>query len=138
MERPSIQSIVGKHRPVKPWHCESYTDIYGTYLVDELNEACVNLILTRDNQSIPWVNGLDALVANMIGGIPVMLSILIDTRDFIDIPPEIRDRINRLLTKMNTIPGMPEVRTKKKRKYVKSNHREKPLLLGELTDETEV
>lgn len=129
--------MIGTHRPAKPWTVESYTDVYGTFNVDELYKACEDLLIIQDEKSVAWINGLDLLVGAMISNIPVMLSLLIEIKDTKDIAPITKLRITRLLNRIDNIPSMPVYdQSKKKKKNGKSNARKKPILLGKLSKET--
>ena len=131
-ERPTIRSVVGTKRPVKPWHTESQTDTYGVYYVDDVNEACVETLLKRDKDSVVWINALDYFISNAISLIPVMIAMLYDIKDEPDLSPEMKNRVFKLLARLDSTPLYPEVKLKKKRRNDKNSSSKAQDLLGKL------
>ena len=123
MKKPSVESIIGNGR-VKPWTVEPYSDTYGVFLVEELNEACVNMALIQDPECVPWINSLDLLTKNIVSNIPLMLALLLEVKNLQDIPQLTRVRIIKLIERINDFPDIPPS-TDKYRPLIKS--KAKPL-----------
>jgi len=131
MNRPTIDKIFGSKRPVKPWHVESYTDAYGGFIVDEINEACMQCLIARMPNCISWINGLDWFTSNAIAQIPLMVTLLVDLSNDPDVHPDLKKRILKLLIILDSCPEIPETTKKKRRrKHGKNIDNPKPVLLG--------
>jgi len=132
MDRPTISRIIGTKRPVKKWTVESFTDNYGVFIIDEMAEACDELLFIQSEVSIAWINALDWFVANAIKELPVMIALLSDMAELPDLDPEYRRKIYRLLARLDSTPNLPPPKIKKQKKKIV---RPPIVTLGDLPDE---